>query len=876
MSQDCVKISVRNLVEFMLRSGNIEAGTGYTDVDTMQEGGRLHRKIQKKMGSFYTPEVSLQTEVPLQDEAGEFVLVVEGRADGVMKLAPYEPREVMWESSIEPVQSNFLINISGEYKKETSLLGESEQSKEGMVLLGESEQSKKRTPLFGMSGEYETPVVIDEIKTTYRNVSLFQEAAPLHLAQAKCYAYIYAMQENLTEISVQITYCNVETEAMRYFVTVFQTEQLKQWFNVLIQGYAKWVLWERAWRRMRNASIKALEFPFAYRTGQKELVTGVYRTLIRGRKVFIEAPTGVGKTISTVFPAVKAVGEEKLEKLFYLTAKTIARTVAEDTFRLLLAHGLKYKVVTLTAKEKICVLGKPECNPLVCERAKGHFDRVNDAVFDLLTHEEAITRELIETYAEKHQVCPFEMCLDVTNWADAVICDYNYVFDPSASLKRFFAGEKKQPFAFLIDEAHNLVERAKEMYSAVLRKEDFLAVKKIVKEKQAGVTKKNESYHAERGKTAKSDAVRVGFIKKLETCNTELLRLKRECEQFKVLEEAENFTLCLLRLVPVYEEYLQEFTLLPEEKDAIWNLYFEIRHFMAMHDSMGEDYTIYTSYEEDGSFFLKLQCMNPAQKIKDCVEKGRSSVFFSATLLPIRYYKEQLSGDEDDYAIYVPSPFAKENRKILLGTDVSTRYTRRSEGEYRRIVAYIKAFVQEKTGNYMVFFSSYQMLTDVARLAKEELPNLLLQKNAMTEEEKEAFLEEFVQEPQTTKIGFCVLGGIFGEGIDLKGDRLIGAVIVGTGLPLVCKERELFREYYEQRNGQGFAYAYLYQGMNKVLQAAGRVIRTVEDKGVVLLLEERFGQRQYQELFPREWFPHETVTLHTLPEKLKQFWKTSH
>ena len=812
MTQDCVKISVRNLVEFMLRSGNIEAGTGYTDVDTMQEGARLHRKIQKRMGSFYTPEVALQKEILLQDEAGEFALVVEGRADGVMKLAPYEKRETSWEEAAVPAEGS----------------------------------------LFGVSGEYQTAVVIDEIKTTYRNVSLFREAAPLHLAQAKCYAYMYATKENLSAISVQITYCNVETEAMQYFVTVFLQQELTEWFEALVQGYAKWVLWQRAWRTARNASVKALEFPFPYREGQKELVTGVYRTLIREKKVFIEAPTGVGKTVSTVFPAVKAVGEEKMEKLFYLTAKTIARTVAEDTFSLLLAHGLKYKVVTLTAKEKICVLGKPECNPLACERARGHYDRVNDAVFDLLTHEEAITRELIEVYAEKHQVCPFEMCLDVTNWVDAVICDYNYVFDPSASLKRFFAGEKKQPFAFLIDESHNLVERAKEMYSAILRKEDFLAVKRFAKGKHAG------------------------FVKKLEACNAELLRLKRECEEFEVLTEAGNFILCLLRLVPVYEEYLQETELVPEEKDTIWNLYFEVRHFMAMYDGMGEDYTIYTSYEEDGSFFIKLQCMNPAKKISECVEKGKSAVFFSATLLPIRYYKEQLGGGEEDYAVYAPSPFAKENRKILLAADVSTRYTRRSEGEYRRIVAYIKAFTQQKTGNYMVFFSSYQMLWDVAELAKEELPNLLLQKNAMTEEEKEEFLATFSEHPQTTTIGFCVLGGIFGEGIDLKGDRLIGAVIVGTGLPLVCRERELFREYYDRMNGQGFAYAYLYQGMNKVLQAAGRVIRTVEDKGAVLLLEERFRQKQYQELFPREWFPHETVTLKTLPEQLKNFWETGY
>ena len=835
MAQDCVKISVRNLVEFMLRSGDIEAGTGYTDVDTMQEGARLHRKIQKKMGSFYTPEVALQQEFQLQDEAGEFALVVEGRADGIMKLAPYEKRESMWEDSSKRSEENVLFHVLEEEKEEVVPLR----------VFGEKDEEK---PLFGASGEYETAVVIDEIKTTYRNVSVFQEAAPLHLAQAKCYACMYAKQKELSDISVQITYCNVETEAKRYFVTVFDTKELIAWFEALVQGYAKWVLWQRAWKRTRNASVKALEFPFPYRKGQKELVTGVYRTLVREKKLFIEAPTGVGKTISTVFPAVKAVGEEKLEKLFYLTAKTIARTVAEDTFSILLAHGLKYKVVTLTAKEKICLLDKPECNPVACERARGHYDRVNDAVFDLLTHEEAITRELIERYALKHLVCPFEMCLDVTNWVDAVICDYNYVFDPSASLKRFFAVDKKQPFAFLIDEAHNLVERAKEMYSAGLRKEDFLQVKRFVKGKDAD------------------------FAKKLEACNAELLRLKRECEEFTVWTEAGNLILCLLRLVPVYEEYLQEHTLLPEEKETIWNLYFEIRHFMAMHDSMGDDYTIYTTYEEDGSFFIRLQCMNPAKKLGECVEKGKSAVFFSATLLPIRYYKEQLSGSEEDYAVYAPSPFESENRKILLAGDVSTRYTRRGQAEYKRIVAYIKAFTQEKTGNYMVFFSSYQMLSEVAELAKEELSGVLLQKNNMTEEEKELFLEAFVVNPSKTTIGFCVLGGIFGEGIDLKGDRLIGAVIVGTGLPLVCRERELFREYYDKWNGQGFAYAYLYQGMNKVLQAAGRVIRTVEDKGAVLLLEDRFLQRQYQELFPREWFPYETVNLKTLPEQLQNFW----
>lgn len=767
------------------------------------------------MGSNYTAEVPLSMEIPLEDGEESFLLVVEGRADGVIR------------------------NQDGSF-------------------------------------------VIDEIKCSYRDVALMQKAEQVHLAQARCYACMLGVKEGRlgegASFGIRLTYCNIETENIKYFSEELSAEELTAWFCDLIKEYAKWAVWERRWKKLRNASAKELQFPFSYREGQRDFTAGVYRSILREKKLFAMAPTGVGKTISTVFPAVKAVGEGLTEKLFYLTAKTIVRTVAEETFSLLADRGLMFKTVTITAKEKICVLEKPECNPFTCPRAKGHFDRVNEALFDMLTNEKNITRELIEAYAEKHTVCPFEFCLDLTLWADAVICDYNYVFDPTVALKRFFGGEGKNNYVFLIDEAHNLPERAREMYSATLWKEEFLNVKRVLGKQMPRLTRK------------------------LESCNKELLRLKRECDSFTEHTEFANLAICLTRLMTECEEYLKDDKRPGNEREAVLNLYFEARHFLAMYDFADTDYRFYTSYGEDGSFFARVQCMQPARALSEQLKKGKSAVFFSATLLPVRYYMEELGGTEEDYAIYVPSPFAKEQRLVLVGCDVNFRYANRGRRVYEKAADYILKFTEAKQGNYFVFFSSYRMLQDVAAvleerlniLSPEKLPGcggavegeeseekrqtivLHKQKTNMTENEREEFLMQFAEENDGTHIGLCVLGGIFGEGIDLKGERLIGAVIVGTGLPMVCDERELFRRYYdEQEDGgrDGFSCAYLYPGMNKVQQAAGRVIRTTEDKGAILLLDDRFAGNQYASLFPKEWYPYEAVTSTTVSERLQAFWR---
>lgn len=792
-----IKISVRNLVEFILRSGNLDNRGSRSDADAMQAGSKLHRKLQKQMGSNYSAEVPLSITIPIARDDISLNLTVEGRADGIIN-------NTVIENDFTPI----------------SLVGEEEDIPE---------------------------IIIDEIKGMYMDLSLLKEPIEVHKAQAMCYAYIYADKYDHKYIGIRMTYCNLETESLRYFEETISFEVLREWFDKLINEYVKWAVWQIRWTKSRNKSIQAFEFPFPYREGQKKLVAGAYRTILRDKNLFIQAPTGVGKTISTIFPSIKAMGENIGEKIFYLTAKTITRTVAEDTFRILRNEDVSFKVVTITAKEKICILDKPDCNPVSCERAKGHYDRVNDAVFDLLINEDEINRDLIVLYASKHCVCPFEMSLDVTLWADAIICDYNYVFDPNVYLRRFFQNEKKNDYIYLIDEAHNLVERAREMYSAVLYKDSFLEVKKLVKDKSNSL------------------------IKRLDYCNKELLAYKRECDDFEVVDDIEGLVMGLMGLMTEYESFLSENVIL-EGKDQILSLFLDIRHFLNMYEFIDDDYCIYTDYEQGDRFRIKLQCMDPSRKLSKYLERAKSTMFFSATLLPIKYYKEQLGGKEEDYAVYAPTSFGIDNRLIMIADDVSTKYTRRNEKEYRKIIKYIKEFTDARVGNYMVFFPSYQMLTQIAEMAEDIIDGIVIQSSNMTEENREEFLEEFIPDPSTSRIGFCVMGGIFSEGIDLKGDRLIGAIIVGTGLPMVCNERELFRGYFDEKNRMGFEYAYLYQGMNKVLQSAGRVIRTNEDRGAILLLDDRFTKRQYTNLFPMEWFPNRLVNIDTMNKHLEEFW----
>ncbi len=775
--QPVIRISVRSLVEFILRSGDIDNRITAADKDAMLLGGRIHRKIQRQMGAGYRAEVSLKYEIPCKG----FVLRLEGRADGII----------------------------------------------------------------------ETPqgTVIDEIKGVLKELEAFDAPAEVHLAQARCYAYIYAVQNGLKEIGVQMTYCNMETEDIRRFQSVYSTGELGEWFWELVGRYEKWARYQVRWREKRDASIRDLEFPFAYREGQKKLAESVYRTFLRKKKLFIQAPTGVGKTIATLFPAVKALGEGVGERIFYLTAKTITRTAAWQAFDAMKAQALRIKVIVLTAKDKICFCEETDCNPDCCPYAKGHYDRVNDAVYELLVASDEMNREILEEQARKWKVCPYEMSLDVSVWVDAVICDYNYVFDPNAHLRRFFGEGVRGDYLFLIDEAHNLVERGREMYSADICKEDFLKVKRLVKTED------------------------TRLAARLAQCNQQLLALKRECAGCEVLKSASHIYLKLLHLMSELERFLEEHKK-EEARREILDFYFGIRNFLNIYEHLDENYIIYSEIEESGRFRLHLFCVNPAKNLEEFLEKGRSAVFFSATLLPIQYYKKLLSTGKEDYAVYAESPFDPSKRLLLVGKDVSTRYKRRGEDMYRRYAQYIAQTAAARTGNYIAFFPSYRFMEEVyhAFVPMAGEIEYVLQSQYMSEEAREIFLENFEERRDRSFVGFCVMGGIFSEGIDLSEDRLIGAIIAGTGLPQVCRERELLKDYFDGQGLNGFDYAYLYPGMNKVLQAAGRVIRTDEDRGVILLLDDRFLDSGNQSMFPREWEDVKVCDAGNAAQLMKEFW----
>lgn len=705
-------------------------------------------------------------------------------------------------------------------------------------------------------------VTVDEIKGVFSDISCMTEPYPLHLAQAKCYAYMYALQNQAETIGVRMTYVNLDTEELRYFTTRYPFQELEEWFQALMRAYEKWAQFQYDWHKIRQASIQNLEFPFPYREGQKELVSGVYRTMLREKNLFIQAPTGTGKTISTLFPAVRAVGAQLADKIFYLTAKTVTAAVAKETLDLFYEKGYRAKTIQITAKEKLCRMEETACNPDACPYAKGHYDRVNEAVYRLLQEEDVITRDVLLRWADTCRVCPFELCLDTASWADTMICDYNYVFDPKVYLKRFFADGVRGSYLFLVDEAHNLVERGREMYSASLYKEDFLAVRRLVK-----------PYSAK-------------LAKELSACNQILLEYKRECASFQYHTNISPFLFALMRLCAEYEKFLQQYREL-EERDAILELYFQIRGFLEISERLDEHYVIYSQHTQreyqDARFQIRLFCVDPSANLQERLDKGRSTVFFSATLLPIRYYKSLLSTKEDNYAVYANTVFCPAQKLLLIAGDVTSRYTRRTQEEYTRMAEYIYQTGRQKKGNYIVFFPSYQMMDDVFALFIQKLResagmDCILQKSGMREPEREAFLEEFsaarTAKRERSLMAFCVMGGIFSEGIDLKQEQLIGVLVVGTGLPQISNEREILKQYYDKRARNGFDYAYRYPGMNKVLQAAGRVIRTVSDTGVVVLLDDRFLRREYQELFPREWDSYEVCSAENVGEKIRKFWES--
>lgn len=780
MEKSQIKISIRNLVELVLRSGDID--NRLVSSNRMLEGTRIHQKIQKESGAHYSKEVSLAFDYEIEG----LVIKLEGRADGIIS--------------------------------------------EG------------------------DDIVIDEIKSTSRSIEYIDDDfSLLHWAQVKCYAFIFATQKGLQEIIVQMTYFQIDTEEIKKIRKQLTLGELQDFMSELLSKYLVWARMQDAWNIKRDISIKTLQFPFeTYRKGQRELAVAVYKTIMQEKKLFVQAPTGIGKTVSTLFPAVKAVGEQHVSKIFYLTAKTITRQVAEEAFTKMRSNGLSFRSITLTAKDKICFNKEGSCNPDFCQYAKGHFNRVNAALIDVLKNSEYLSREIIEEYAVKHTVCPFEFSLDLSLWADGIICDYNYVFDPRVYLKRFFLNNNGD-YAFLIDEAHNLVDRAREMFSASISKSTFLEAKQLMKDKQPKIAKT------------------------LNKINSYMITLRKQCseEGFIVSKDELN---SLYKMLQNFINESEEWILKNQNKniegfDLLLDVYFNSISFVKISEFYDERYVTFIEAKAS-EVRVKLFCIDPSYLLADAIKRGKTAVFFSATLTPLNYFMDILGGDGEDYNINLLSPFENKNLCLLVEDNISTKYRNR-ENSYDKIVQIIKTAIDIRFGNYMVYFPSYKYMNEVYIRFIEKYPNIktMIQQSSMTEEERENFLNQF--QPNTTQnfVCFGVLGGIFSEGIDLKGDRLIGAIIVGVGLPQVSTEQDIIMNYFQQKNGMGYENAYMYPGMNKVLQASGRVIRSENDMGMVLLVDERFSHSVYKGLFPRHWEHNMRVkNTRDLELKLERFW----
>lgn len=786
MNSNQIRLSVRQLVEFAMKSGSLD--DSFMSSDRAVLGTRVHQKLQKQrkqeMGDNYISELSISFPV----EKDGIAFLIEGRADGIMQTAD--------------------------------------------------------------------GVTVEEIKSTYHPLEHIDENFnPLHWAQAKLYGYIYSVQNDMENISVQLTYYNLDSDEHKSIVIHYKASELKAFFEGMMNKLWDWFSFIQENIDRRNESISKLQFPFVnYRRNQREFAVAVYKTIMEGGSIFAQAPTGTGKTISTLFPAVKALGEGHVSKIFYLTAKTITRQVAEDTIKLLMSKGLDVKATVITAKDKICFEKECSCTSESCPFAEGYFDRVDAAVRDILTQNGMLNRDIIENFARKHRVCPFEFSLDLSLWTDIIVCDYNYVFDPRAHLRRYFGegnenNSSDRQYALLVDEAHNLVDRSRDMHTASISKSVVLEQKRYAK------------------------SISKYLYKTLTDVNKHLIDYKKVMDDRLEVKKDLPKELCKLlrKLAASYEEVLQQNNGLLNEQAL--ELYFDTLFFLKISELFDEHFVCITENSRD--LTVKLFCIDASKLLQEKIQKAKSAVFFSATLLPMQYYVYMLGGSEDSYNMRLQSAFSRENLGLSIMHKISTRYKDR-ENSKAQVAECIRAAVRHKAGNYLVYCPSYSYMQDILKEFEEynQDYNIISQSPDMDEEAKEAFLDSFKPDNSGTLVGFAVMGGMFSEGIDLTGDRLSGAIIVGVGLPQLCTERDIIMEYFDKLKGSGFDYAYKFPGMNKVMQAAGRVIRTEKDRGIVVLIDDRFSQTGYKKLFPKEWDGYASLSgISDLENFVDSFWR---
>jgi len=696
---------------------------------------------------------------------------------------------------------------------------------------------------------------IEEIKTTAQSLEhLREQPDPIHLGQALCYAYLFAVGEKLERVEVQVTYCHIETLETVTWAQKYRLSELKLRFDDITARYLELVMAGLEWQAVRNASIERLEFPFAeFRAGQREMAIHAYRTIRDRQQLLVQAATGIGKTMGALFPAIKAMADFETPLILYLTARTTGRLAAKKALAALRTRGLRLRTLTLTAKDKICFLAERACTPEECDFAKGYYNRLPAAVSSICT-EDDFSRGRIEATAREFGICPFEFSLELVDWSDCLIGDYNYVFNPRVSLKRLFI-ESERHCIFLVDEAHNLVDRARDMFSAQLEKGAVLALRRAF------------------GKH------RPALYRSLGKINTWMLAARKQCRALPERAYAQDQAPVdlLLRLndfVRKAERWLLENPSAPP-REAVLEFYFTAVNFLKTADQFGDEYVTLLE-QSDENLRVKLFCLDPAQQLKAVMDTSGAAVFFSATLTPPDYFQRLFGCPEGTACAQIGSPFRPEHLGVFIADRISTLYRRR-KATLQALSEVLVALVSPQKGNYLFFFPSYEYLMMTHAAVVRECPrlNTIVQKPEMTRAEKSAFLEHFHFQPDRTLVGFAVLGGIFGEGIDLEGDKLSGAAVVGVGLPAISFENDLIKAYFDTVEGAGFQYAYQYPGFNRAMQGAGRVIRSAQDKGVVLLVDQRYTRQDYRSLLPDYWQPLKIRGNADLEGALLSFWQTA-
>ena len=794
-----VELSVRELCEYALLSGDLGGG-GYIDTDALMLGREIHKKLQSEADGYYNPEVTLNNTVSY----GGIYYTVSGRADGVIRQA------------------------------------------DGFVC-------------------------VDEIKCV-RGYEFFMQPRPTYLAQMKCYAYFLCVRDGLESIRCRLTYYNVDTKKTKYHNYRLSAEALRSFYFDLL-GKIEWrAKIEIAHTVEALPSAAAAKFPYPeLREGQEMMIHRAYAALKHGRRVFIEAPTGTGKTVSALYPAVRALGERRVDRIFYLTAKASTRREAYLAAGKLFESGARLRTAVITAKDQVCPMksaaalsGKRDlCNPIDCPYAKGYYDRVGGALRELLAENNGYPRTLICRTAQKHAVCPYELSLDLSEFCDIIICDYNYAFDPSVYFRRYFSESgRREKYAFLVDEAHNLADRARDMYSATVRYSELVELREAVSpvsDELRGAADALLMATERLKKLCKGDVTKdtdgndMGFYMShspLENFNKELDVFRKKCDGW--LKKNRDHPI----------------------SGDVYGLSASVRRYLAVNEYFDKGFLCYVQLL-GGDITVKTYCLDPSPTMDTLLKRAKGAVLFSATLTPTEYFCDVLGGSKNAERVSLPSPFDPENLCVTVVDGLSARAEDRKKN-YARYATVIAATVSPKHGNYIAYFPSYECLEGVLEVFGRKYPKVetVVQSRGMGAHEKESFLSAFRDDVGHLRVGFCVLGGAFSEGVDLPGSRLIGSVIFGVGIPALSNERNIIKEYFDNSVGTGYEYAYTYPGMNRVLQAVGRVIRREGDRGVAVLVDDRYSEPKYRALFPKHWENVQyTGNARSLAEIIRRFWE---